>query len=818
MAGGTCFHCGEPLPAHGARHVVIGSETRDFCCAGCEAAAELIAACGLEDYYRVRTAAPTPAGASGPDLTAWDIPGVVDAAIERDGDARALTILVDGMRCAACAWLIEEVMKREGGFSEVEVNATTSRARLAWRGDEVPLSRRLAPLAALGYTPLLPNRGSAAAETGARRRALKKLVVAGLGMMQAMMFAEALYFGDDGSMDLATRDLFRWLGLLISAPVIAYAGSDFFRGALLEWRWRRLGMDFLVSVTVLLAYAASFVETLRGGPAVYFDSAVMFVFLLLATRHLERAARVRANAAVDVLARAQPEVARRVDPNGEAREVPAAALVAGDIVRVRAGETVAADGVLLADAASFSEALLTGESRPVAKRAGDPVLAGSHAVSGSADLRVTATGSKTRIAEILRLVERAQSDRPRVARIADEIASRFIVGLLVAVVVVGFWWAAVDPTRVLPTVLAVLAVTCPCALSLAVPASQAAAHARLASLGILVVKPDVLEQLPKVDVVVLDKTGTLTTGASLLAQVEVLRGDEARALSIAAALERESSHPIARAFDGRGDPALRASAVRVVPGFGLEGEVDGVRYQIGRDPAGDGDSDEAVVVLADGQGPIARFVLKEVLRPEAAATVARLARGRRIEILSGDAAPRVAAVASTLGVAHWSARRTPEDKLKRIRELQAQGLKVAMVGDGINDAAVLAGADVAIALGGGAALAMSAADAVVLGDRLDRVADLVELAGDVRRNMRQNLVWALAYNIAGLPLAAMGFVPPWAAALGMSLSSLLVTLNALRIARWRMHAGMAGEAERPVRRPALASRDRAPTARRELPA
>jgi Cu2+-exporting ATPase len=816
MAAGACFHCGEPLPAHGARHVLLGAARRDFCCAGCEAAAELINACGLDDYYRVRTGAPTPAGAGGPDLSAWDIPGVVDAAVERDGESRAMTILVDGMRCAACAWLIQEVLKREGGFSSVEVNATTSRARLAWNGDATLLSARLAPLRALGYTPLLPNRGSAAAETAARRRALKKLVVAGLGMMQAMMFAEALYFGDDGSMDLATRDLFRWLGLLVSAPVIAYAGSDFFRGALLEWRWRRLGMDFLVSVTVLLAYVASFVETLRGGPAVYFDSAVMFVFLLLATRHLERAARVRANAAVDLLARAQPEIARRVGADGEVLEVPAATLAPGDVVRVRAGETVAADGVLLAEAASFSESLLTGESRPVDKRAGDPVLAGSHAVSGSADLRVTATGTATRIAEILRLVERAQSGRPQVARIADAIASRFIVGLLVAVIAVGLWWAAVDPSRVLPIVLAVLAVTCPCALSLAVPAAQAAAHARLASLGILVVKPDVLEQLPKVDVVVLDKTGTLTTGASGLARVDVLRGSEARALALAAALERESSHPIARAFDGRGDPALRATGVRVVPGFGIEGVVDGVACRIGRDP--DGDGEESVVVLADGQGPIARFVLEEALRPEAAATVARLARGRRVEILSGDSAPRVAAVAATLGIEAWSARRSPEQKLARIRALQAEGLKVAMVGDGINDAAVLGGADVAIALGGGAALAMSAADAVVLGDRLERVADLVDLSIEARRNMRQNLAWALAYNIGGLPLAAAGFVPPWAAALGMSLSSLLVTLNALRIARWRLQGGSAPDAAvgfRPTPRDVRAT---TPTARRELPA
>jgi Cu2+-exporting ATPase len=762
---------------------VRDGSSRPFCCAGCEAAAELIDQCGLGDYYRVRSGSPAPLATAGIDLAAWDVPGTADASVARDGAGRSMTILVDGMRCAACAWLIQEVLKREGGFDSVEVNATTARVHLGWTGDERVLSSRLAPLLALGYLPLMPNRDVASAETAARRRALKKLVVAGLGMMQAMMFAEALYFGDDGSMDMATRDLFRWLGLLVSAPVLAYAGSDFFRGALLEWRWRRLGMDFLVSVTVLLAYVASFVETLRGGPAVYFDSAVMFVFLLLATRHLEKAARVRANAAVDLLARARPEVARRVAADGSVVDVPAASLCAGDVIRVRVGEVVAADGELLGASGSFSEALLTGESRPVAKRAGEAVWAGSHAATTTVDLRVTATGMATRVAEILRLVERAQSGRPRVARIADEIASRFIVVLLVAVILVGVWWALHDPSRVLPIVLAVLAVTCPCALSLAVPASQAAAHSRLAGLGILVVQPDLLEQLPKVDVLVFDKTGTLTCDAMSLVRVDALRGSETMALQIAAALERESSHPIARAFDGHGDPSMRASDVHVVPGFGLEGQVDDRIYRIGRDP--DCDGDDAAVVLSDAAGPLARFVLAEALRPEATATIRRLGRGLRIEILSGDAESRVAAVAASLGIDRWTSRATPEDKLARIRTLQAQGQKVAMVGDGINDAAVLGGADVAIALGGGAALAMSAADGVVLGDRLDRVADLIGVAEATRRNMRQNLVWALVYNLGGLPLAAAGFIPPWAAALGMAASSLLVTLNALRVARWR---------------------------------
>lgn len=784
--GGTCFHCGEPLPTNGTRWAVRKGVSQPFCCAGCEAAAELIDQCGLGDYYRVRSASPPPGKTTGVDLASWDVSGSVDVATLRQGDGRSLTILIDGMRCAACAWLIEEVLKREGGFDTVEVNATTSRVRLAWQGDAQTLSSRLSPLLALGYLPLLPNRDAASGETTARRRALKKLVVAGLGMMQAMMFAEALYFGDDGSMDLATRDLFRWLGLLVSAPVIAYAGADFFRGALLEWRWRRLGMDFLVSATVLLAYVASFIETLRGGPAVYFDSAVMFVFLLLATRHLEQAARVRANAAVDVLARARPEVARRVDADGSLTDVPASALKAGDVIRTKVGEAVAADGVLIGSPGAFSEALLTGESRAVAKVAGDSVWAGSHAASATVDVRVTATGAQTRVAEILRLVERAQSERPRVARVADLIASRFIVGLLLAVVCVAAFWAWQDASRVLPIVLAVLAVTCPCALSLAVPASQAAAHARLAGLGVLVVRPDVLEQLPQVDVFVFDKTGTLTEDAMSLARVDVLRGSEADALCIAAALERESTHPIARAFDGLGDESVAASAVQVIPGFGLKGTVAGAEYRLGRDTAGD-DAD-AGILLSDAHGPLARLVLAESVRADAAATVSRLARSRRVELLSGDAESRVAAVAAAVGVQHWVSRATPEDKLARIRALQAQGLKVAMVGDGINDAAVLGGADVAVALGGGAALAMSAADAVVLADRIDRVADLVAVSEATRRNMRQNLTWALVYNLGGLPLAAAGFIPPWLAALGMALSSLLVTLNALRVARWQPSA------------------------------
>ena len=798
----SCFHCNEPLPARGRRSAEVDGAVRDFCCAGCEAAALLIRDAGLLDYYRVRCEPARRADESAVDWSAWDGPAVQAAHVREADGRREITVLVEGIRCAACGWLIEHALGREPGVAGVLVNPSTGRATIAWDPARTRLGEVLAKLSRLGYVPHLPGADDAAA-TAERRTALKRLVVAGLGMMQGMMFAEALYFGDGGGMDVATRDFFRWIGLAVSTPVVFYAGWPFLRGGWVEWTQRKPGMDLLVSTTILVAWLASAIETVRGGPAVYFDSAVMFVFLLLATRHLEQAARRRANSAVEVLARAQPQVARRIGPDGAAAEVPVHALAVGDLVRVRPGEAVPADGTLAAAAGAFDEALLSGESRPVLRHAGDDVLAGSVCVDVPVDVRVARIGAQTTLAQMVRLVERAQSARPRAALVADRIASRFVVILFGATALVAGAWLAIDPAQALPIALAVLAVSCPCALSLAVPAGLAATHARLARENVLVLRPDALETLASVDTVVLDKTGTLTTGRMRLAGVTLLREvPRERALALAAALERDSLHPVASALRPFADDGVAATAVRAHAGAGVSGTIDGMAWRLGSAAfcGAPADQDGGDVWLADARGPVARIGLADELRGDAAATIAALrAQGIEVRILSGDAAPAVARVAATLGIADWQARCAPDEKLAAVRALQARGRRVAMVGDGINDAAVLAGAQVSIAMAEGAALAHAAADVVLAGPRLAALAIVLDAARRAQRTARQNLGWAAGYNAVGLVLAAFGLVPPWAAAIGMSVSSLAVTLNALRLAA--PGPGVRARREAPVTQP-----------------
>jgi Cu2+-exporting ATPase len=786
VEGACCFHCHEPLPARGRRAAEVDGAMRDFCCAGCEAAALLIRDAGLLDYYRVRCAPARRADEAAADWAAWDGPAVqATAARALAAGGREITVLVEGIRCAACGWLIEHALGREPGVLAVQVNPSTGRATIAWDPATTRLGEVLSKLSRLGYLPHLPGADDATA-TAERRTALKRLVVAGLGMMQGMMFAEALYFGDGGGMDLATRDFFRWIGLAVSTPVVFYAGWPFLRGAWVEWSQRRPGMDLLVSTTILVAWLASAIETVRGGPAVYFDSAVMFVFLLLATRHLEQAARRRANAAVEVLARAQPQVARRIGPDGAATEVPVHALEVGDRVRVRPGEAVPADGTLASELGAFDEALLSGESRPVVHRAGDEVLAGSVCVDAPVEVRVARIGAQTTLAQMVRLVERAQSARPRAALIADRIASRFVVVLFGATALVAGAWLAIDPAQALPIALAVLAVSCPCALSLAVPAGLAATHARLARENVLVLRPDALETLASIDTVVLDKTGTLTTGRMRLEGVSLLRRlPRERVLALAAALERDSLHPVAGALRPFAHDAVVATEVRAHAGAGVSGTIDGMAWRLGSAAfcGAPADDDGGDIWLADARGPVARLAVADEVREDAATTIAALrAQGVYVRILSGDAAPAVARVAAPIGIHDWEARRSPDDKLAAVRALQAQGRRVAMVGDGINDAAVLAGAQVSVAMAEGAALAHAAADVVLAAPRLGALSILLDAARRAQRTARQNLGWAAGYNAVGLLLAAFGLVPPWAAAIGMSVSSLAVTLNALRLA------------------------------------
>lgn len=788
---GHCFHCAESLPQTPVKAEVDGAICA-FCCDGCSAAANWIREARLTDYYRLRNEAADRVGTELADYAAWDREDVIaDHARTLEDGSREITVLTDGMRCAACAWLIDKALRRDAGVEDIVANAVTGRVRIRWRPQATPLSQPLSRMAALGYRPYLAT-GLVREEARRRERNrwILRIGIAGLGAMQAMMFAEALYLDTSGEMSPATRDFFRWITFLVATPVVFYSGWPFLEGMWRELRHRRLGMDTLIATSTLLAWGASVVETVRHGTHVWYDAAVMFVFLLLAARMIEQGARKAASAQVDALARARPLLATREtsDADEAGREqVLVSQLHAGDIVRVAPGEPVPTDGVLL-EAGAFDEALLTGESTPVPKQAGDTVFAGSLSVDVPARLQVTRTGAQTRLSELARLVDEAQAERPRMAEVADRIAHRFVVLLLASALLVYIGWRIYDPSRAFEVTLAVLVVSCPCALSLAIPSALAAAHGALSKLGVLGVREDALERLAAADTLVFDKTGTLTDGQPRIDRIEVMNGmDEADAISIAQALERDSRHPLAHAFQAL--PPTRtaqAEAVRQIPGQGIEGIVDGKSWRLGHAAfaAADVIDEGHALWLGDGVRAQARFTLAEQVRGDAINAVHALRKqGLSVELASGDGEVAVAAMAQALDIPRHAARQTPEDKLARVRALQAAGHRVAMVGDGINDAPVLAGADVSLAMGEGAALAQRAADFVITGPRLARIPQAIAIARRTRVVIRQNLGWATAYNLVALPLAATGHVTPWMAALGMALSSLLVTLNALRLTK-----------------------------------
>lgn len=785
--GPLCFHCNEALPSSPARLRIDGRE-RSFCCDGCAAAAQWIRDAHLDDYYRLRSEPAARVAADDADLALWDREDVLAEHARAIPGGRELTLLTDGMRCAACAWLIDRALSREPGVIDASANAVTGRIRIAWDPARTALSAPLRRLLALGYRPYLAT--GEARERGRRserNRWLLRLGVAGLGAMQAMMFAEALYLDTSGAMSHPMRDFLRWVTFLVATPVVFWAGWPFLSGCARELRHRRCGMDTLIASSTLLAYGASVVETVRGGPQVWYDAAVMFVFLLLAARMLEQRVRSAASAQVDALARARPAFAVRECTDTTRETVPVGALAIGDVLHVAAGEAVAADGVLLEDVGHFEESLLTGESRAVHKAGGDPIYAGTICRERPVRMRVTAIGATTRLSQLARLVEQAQAHRPRLARAADRIAGAFVVSLLVATVIVFAAWSMYAPARAIEVALALLVISCPCALSLAVPAAFAAANGALARLGVLPVNADALDRLARVTDIVFDKTGTLGDGQPALTTVHTCDGfARDAALAIAAALERDSGHPLAAAFpDARGPvDALVATEVCTRPGEGIEGVVAGTRWRLGQAPFACGRADDGGLWLGDGTRAVARFEVQERARPDARHALDALrAQGIALHLCSGDDAANVGRLASMLGIADAHARHTPEAKLALVRALQRDGRIVAMVGDGLNDAPVLAGADVSFAMQEGAALAQRAADLVLALPALDRIPQSIALARRTRTIVRQNLGWALAYNLLALPLAAFGQVTPWIAALGMTASSLLVTLNALRLAR-----------------------------------
>lgn len=773
-----------------------------MCCRGCQAVAQAIVDGGLGEFYRYRSDKSPQGHEIVPEelseLELYDRQDLQETFVQQQaGEQREASLILEGIVCAACIWLNERHVKSLPGVLDFQVNYSSHRARVRWDNQRIRLSEILEAITAIGYHahPFDPGRQEKIYKQE-RVRALRRLAVAGIGMVQVMMLAVAMYAGESEGMNETLRNFLRWVSLLITTPVILYSARTFFTSAWRDLRRRQAGMDVPVSIAIGAAFLASAWATVFARGEIYFDSVTMFTFFLLAGRFLEMGARHRAGQAAEELVKLLPATATRLSDTGEDR-VPVADLVTGDRVLVRPGESIPADGRVIEGQSSVDESLLTGESLPQPRGGGDLLVGGTVNNQSPLIMVVEKTGEQTVLSGIVRLLDRAQSEKPPVAKMADRVAGWFVGALLLLAIGVAFWWWQHDPERAFAVTLSVLVVTCPCALSLATPAAVTAASGALTRLGVLTTRGHALETLARATHMIFDKTGTLTEGRLRLKDVQLLGSlgrDEC--LRLAAALEQASEHPVARALCSEVAAEDSAGEFIALSGQGVQAAINGKPYRIGTpgyvaalqsQPAAisaQTNNSATRVWLGDEHGWLAQFEFADRLREDAAEAVRQLkASGLQIELLSGDEPGAVHAVAKAVQIGQVRARCLPEDKLERIRELQGQGAIVAMVGDGVNDAPVLAGAQVSVAMGGGAQLAHASADMVLLSEHLPHLVSAVHTSRRTLRVIRQNLLWALVYNLLALPLAAAGWIAPWMAAIGMSTSSLVVVVNALRLRR-----------------------------------
>lgn len=808
MPHDSCYHCGLPIPDDVDLSVTVAGEPHAMCCIGCQAVAQSIVDNGLEDYYRSRDALPESPREARPaildQLALFDHAEFQKSFVRELGEnEREASLLLEGITCAACIWLNEQHVGRLPGVTAVDINYATRRARVRWDDTRVKLSDILGAIAAIGYRAY-PYDAAKNEEISRkeRRDALWRLWVAGFGMMQVMMYAYPVYIAD-GDMAPDIESLMRWASLLLTLPVIFYSSAPFFRNAWRDIKLRRVGMDVPVALGVGAAFIASCWATLAQAGEVYFDSVTMFVFFLLGGRYLEMTARQKALSVTEALAKLLPAFAQKMPKFPADRSIEqcvVADLHLGDYILVRAGDIVPADGRIVEGVSCADESLLTGESKPVSKKVGDTVTGGSINAESPLVVQVDQVGEGTRLSAIIQLMERAAAEKPKIVELADRIASYFVAALLAVAVLVAVGWYFVDPSKVLWITVSVLVVTCPCALSLATPIALTVSAGALAKDGLLVTRGHAIETLARATHFVFDKTGTLTTGRMHLVDVlptaNLSRGD---CLAMAAALEHSSEHPVANALRrATGGQLPEISDALSEPGQGIEAVVAGRRCRIGRPgyalglggatlpdaAAGWLESGDTVVVLGDAQHCLALFRIGDEIRPESAALVAELrAAGKQVVLLSGDAKNVARRVADVLGIEDVRAGVTPQGKHDCVTALQAAGGVVAMVGDGVNDAPVLAQAQVSVAMGGGAQLARTQSDFVLLSENLNHLRYGLRRARRTLQVIRQNLWWSFAYNFVALPLAIAGYVTPWIAGIGMSASSLLVVLNSLRIQR-----------------------------------
>lgn len=791
-----CYHCGEQVPTGVELAILIAGEPRAMCCPGCRAVAGLISSSGLENFYQQRTAyneRPRDQDpAFGEQYLVYDDPALAATFTEpcATGELTA-QLLLGGISCAACTWLIEQTLARLPGVSMALVNLQQSRLDIRFDPDSIPLSEIFAQVDALGYQPRPFHANTRRQQLAEEYRLdLRRLAVAGLGMMQVGMFAVALHAGDIQGIESQYQGLLRWVSLLVASFVVLFSSRPFFITAWRHLQQGALVMDLPVALAIGLAWLASAWATITGTGQVYFDSVVMFTFFLLLGRFFERQVRQRHNLAwVDAQEALPDAVSTRRE--GQWVVVPRVQLQAGDIVLVRAGDTVPVDAQVIAGLSAVREDTFNGEHLPRKIAPGDTIYASTVNTEAAVEVRVQGSYLESRLAALQRSVEQAQTEKPRLARLADRVASWFVGAILILTTATALVWSQLAPDQAFWITLSVLVISCPCALALATPAALTSAASSLRGSGVIVRGENALEALARATHLIFDKTGTLTEGTLAIAQVHILAdATQEQALAIGASLQAYSSHPVARAFTAI-EPHPDMQQVHYQVGAGLEAQQNSHCYRMGSEPFCRALAPTLPpppaeplywIALCRDQVPLAWIGLEDSIRPEAAAVIAAAGKaGLSVGLLTGDSSAQGPLLADKLGIKNIKTGLDPQQKMVEVGGLQAAGHIVVMVGDGLNDAPVLSLADASFAVTNASDLARAQADFVLVDGDLHSVTATWNKARQCRKIIMQNFAWALIYNACAIPLAAMGFVPPWAAAIGMSLSSLLVVGNSLRL-------------------------------------
>jgi Cu2+-exporting ATPase len=804
----NCFHCGLPNEAGEEFTVKINGEHRAMCCPGCHAVATAIVENGLEDYYTFRTELAAKGDelldATLEKLRIYDQPAIQEEFVYEQGKHKQIQLTVEGITCAACGWLIEKQMSKVNGISQIAVNVANRRAIITWDPEHISLSEILSAFQKVGYTasPFQQDKHEESFKQE-QKQYLKKVGLAGIMTMQVMMLMTGLYFDWFGNIEQETRQYFYWISLVLSTPVVFYSGSVFYISALKAIMARTVNMDVPVTLAIWGTYLAGLKATWLETGEVYFESICMFVFLLLLSRFLEHRSRHQASIISANMLQYIPVTATLITDD-KLSDVLAKQLKPGQVVLVKTGETIPIDGKIVKGTTQVNESMLNGEFEPNTKTIGDRVYGGTINQADAIEVVVEKTLKDALVNQISRLQEQAMANKPRIALIADDLSRYFVVAVLVLSALTFTYWTTQGNPNAFFIMISVLVATCPCALGLATPSALTCGMARLNKLGILLKRADALEQVAKIDTLVLDKTGTLTQGKFSIEKSWFAENQNSTdALQLAQALESRSEHPIAEAFklDDSFSSRHEISGFKTTIGHGIEGAIDNHHYHLGSErfiqtlgftlPAEHKDAlNNANVFMYKDSALIAAFWMSDTLKEGISETLAELAINNKV-LLSGDTEKNVNQVATKLKLGSYLATQSPQDKLNYVNEAQSKGQHLMMLGDGINDAPVLSTADVSVAVGNATDIAKSSADVILLSDKLSALPSLFEMSNRTRRKIKQNIMWSLGYNLLVLPFAMSGLLDPWMAVVGMSLSSIIVVSNSTRLLKDKQQMALA---------------------------